>query len=28
VMDGTYFYLIFLNDEKKQVKSGYIQVHR
>jgi gliding motility-associated-like protein len=28
VMDGTYFYLIFLNDEKKQVKTGYIQVHR
>jgi gliding motility-associated-like protein len=28
VLDGTYFYTIYLNDEKKQVKTGYIQVHR
>ena len=28
ILDGTYFYVIYLNDEKKQVKSGYIQVHR
>jgi gliding motility-associated-like protein len=28
VIDGTYFYAIYYNDEKKQVKTGYIQVHR
>lgn len=28
VPDGTYFYLIQLNDEKKQVKTGYLQILR
>jgi large repetitive protein len=28
LMDGTYFYIIHLNDDKKQKLSGYIQVHK
>jgi gliding motility-associated-like protein len=27
-MDGTYFYAVYYNDVKNQVKTGYIQLHR